>query len=148
MSWKDAGWPYASRTALTLKSLEFYWRDEDEVLRTGSRVQAGCKEAGWTATIHSGMQGALWANQRPSKPPVVATEEAQFSGFNTSLGAVAGGGRATSPPGDVLHRGSCWRPCSWPSVHRQKCSRQRCQAERTSHLRHKEHHSSKRYSLI
>lgn len=120
MSWKDAGWPYASRTALTLRFLEFWWRwSTQNWQQSSSRVQGG-----WLDRHRppNGTQGALWANQESNftcswydweelteghqSHPVVATEEAQFSAFNASLGAVAGGGRENVPTGRCTVWGS------------------------------------------
>lgn len=150
----------------------FWSSDEDEVLRTGSRVQAECKEAGWTATVHPMERKGLCGQIRnPTSHAAGMTEKSSQRAIKAT-GCGYGGGTVLSLQrifrgscrgwqGKRPHRemhcmgvktsvsgGSSWRPCSWPSVHRQKCSRQRCQAERTSPLRYTEHHSSKRYSLI
>lgn len=102
-----------------------FWSSAEEMKMKYSELAAEFKQSArrlagpppstqWNARGFVGKSGIqlhmqlVWlrrAHRGPSKPPVVATEEAQFSAFNTSLGAVAGGGRETSPPGDVLHRG-------------------------------------------
>lgn len=124
MSWKDAGWPYASRTALTLRFLEFCWRDEDEVLRTGSRVQAECKEAGWTATVHPMERKGLCGQIRnPTSHAAGMTEKSSQRAIKAT-GCGYGGGTVLSL--QHIFRGSCrgWqgdvptgRCTAWGSKH-------------------------------